>query len=214
MAVAAPSLSYAQGPWQAAAAPGYNEGFQRGVVAGRDDVRRGQSYDYTDETDYRRGDVGYRAQYGSRDRYRDDFRRGFETGYRSGYGNVISRNPNAPYYDGRDPYGGRGPYNDGRAPYGGRAPYIPNDRRNDLAFTRGFNDGYEKGLDDGHDRRRFDPVDEGWYRSGDRGYERWYGPKELYKARYRDAFRSGYEQGYEDGRRYGNRRPWWWPFDN
>jgi flagellar biosynthesis/type III secretory pathway protein FliH len=74
---------------------------------------------------------------------------------------------------------------------------------NPRAYEQGFNDGYEAGLDDGEDGRRFDPIAESRYRSGDRGYEREYGTREAYKIDYRNAFRQGYEAGYNDGRRYG-----------
>jgi flagellar biosynthesis/type III secretory pathway protein FliH len=88
--------------------------------------------------------------------------------------------------------------------------------RFDVAFRNGEEDGYKEGLRDGERGDRFDPVREKRYRSGDHGYDRRYGPKELYKDRYRDGFRRGYEDGYQDGRRYGrrnsNRGPSWWPF--
>jgi hypothetical protein len=199
VALAVPAVAVAQGPWYGS--PAYSEGVTRGARAGDEDRRRGQSYNFTDETDYRRADAGYRPQYGPIDRYRDEFRRGFEVGYRQGYSPAAGRGV-PPRYDGRPPYDGRGP-----SGYDGRYAV---DRR-DLATLTGYTDGYERGLDDGRDRRRFDPIGEGRYRSGDHGYERWYGPKELYKVRYREAFRSGYERGYEDGRRSGQ-RPWWWIF--
>lgn len=75
--------------------------------------------------------------------------------------------------------------------------------RVDFAFRTGEEDGYKEGLHDGERGDRFDPVREKRYRSGDHGYDRRYGPKELYKDRYRDGFRRGYEDGYQDGRRYG-----------
>ena len=218
IALAAPALVSAQAPWPSSTSPGFTEGLNRGVRAGEEDARRGQSYNFTDESDFRNADAGYRSQYGPRDRYRDEFRRGYESGYRSGYGRysrVPSQGGLPPYYDGRVP-DGRVPYD--RRTYGDprygdpRYPYGGVDRRNDLALVTGYSDGYDRGLDDGHDRRRFDPVGESRYRSGDHGYERWYGPKDLYKARYREAFREGYEQGYQDGRRYSGQRPWWWPF--
>lgn len=193
--------------------PGYTEGLNRGVRAGEEDSRRRESYNFSDESDYRNADAGYRSQYGSREYYRDEFRRGYEAGYRSGYGQYGAYGgtvPNGPTYDGRGPYNGRRP-SDGRVPYDPRSPY-GTARPRDLAYATGYNDGYERGLDDGHDRRRFDPVGESRYRSADNGYERAYGTKELYKQRYREAFRTGYEQGYEDGRRFNGQRPRWWPF--
>lgn len=92
--------------------------------------------------------------------------------------------------------------------------------RFDLAFRNGEEDGYKEGLKDGERGERFDPVREKRYRSGDHGYNRRYGPKELYKDRYRIGYRRGYEDGYQDGRRYDrnnrndrrNPLPGWWPF--
>ncbi|MEO6222494.1 MAG: hypothetical protein ABIP90_04535 [Vicinamibacterales bacterium] len=88
--------------------------------------------------------------------------------------------------------------------------------RFDLAFRTGEEDGYKEGLHDGEKGDRFEPVKEKRFRSGDHGYDKRYGSKELYKDRYRDAFRRGYEQGYQDGRRYdrrsSDRGPSWWPF--
>lgn len=109
------------------------------------------------------------------------------------------RNPR----DQRDPRDDR----DNRGTWGRRA--VP---RFDVAFRNGQEDGYKEGLRDGERGDRFDPVREKRYRSGDHGYDRRYGPKELYKDRYRDGFRRGYEDGYRDGRRYDRRTPGWWPF--
>ena len=64
-------------------------------------------FEFTDESDYRRGDSGYRSQYGNRDRYRDSFRYGYQEGYRNGYGN----------------YGGR--YGNGRTAVSRRGPTVP-----------------------------------------------------------------------------------------
>ncbi len=76
----------------------------------------------------------------------------------------------------------------------------------DPAFERGYADGYEKGLDAARDRDPYDPIRHRWYRSGDRGYGGWYGPRGHYRNTYRLGFRDGYEHGYRDGRVYrGNR---------
>jgi flagellar biosynthesis/type III secretory pathway protein FliH len=190
----APAAALAQAPWNAPRSQGaydnaFNEGYTRGVRAGADDARRGDDYRFTDESDYRRGDAGYRSQYGSRDRYRDEFRRGFEQGYRNGYGD-------------RGTIRGVPPYAGNSRP-GGR--YVATDP----AISNGYNDGYEAGLKDAQDRRRFDPTSEGRYRSGDHNYERRYGSKDAYKIRYRDAFRQGYEEGYQDASRYSTRGRGW-----
>jgi hypothetical protein len=78
-------------------------------------------------------------------------------------------------------------------------------RINDPAFDNGYADGYEKGLDDGRDRREFDPTRHDWYRSADRNYDPSYGTRAVYANIYRDGFRSGYEAGHADGERYGDR---------
>ena len=184
--VGAPTAALAQGSiqfsWNSGSAPvrvAYDQGFQRGQRAGLDDARRGDRFGFEDESDFRRGDAGYRSQDGTRDRYRDSFRVGFEAGYRTGYGDERVA---------RLPYGepGRGPgYYDNRP--AGRA---------DLAYTNGFNDGYSEGQKDARDRHRFDPIAESRYRSGDHGYKDRYGNKNFYRDNYRIAFREGYERGY------------------
>lgn len=174
--------------------PGYEEGYQRGLRAGTDDARRGSAFNFSISLDFRRGDIGYRAQFGNRDRYRNEFRRAFELGYRSGYGN--GRNSGyGGYYDRGLPGNRQGP------------PWTPGRgaARADVAIQQGYSDGYEAGLDDARDGRRFDPVSERRYRSADRGYNNSYGPRERYKANYRTGFLSGYEAAYEDTVRYGRR---------
>jgi hypothetical protein len=201
-ALAAPvDVAEAQPGWDSRpVAVGYDEGYRCGLRIGEDHGRRGQAFNFGVVIEYRQGDLGYRSAYGSRDRYRAEFRRGFEVGYRSGYDRY-----------GRGRQGGPPPWSNGRG-YGPGGRYGGTSARYDLAIQTGFDDGYRAGLDDGRDRRRFDPIAEGRYRSGDHGYERWYGPREGYKANYRSGFRQGYEQGYEDGRRYYGGRQRWWPF--
>ena len=97
-----------------------------------------------------------------------------------------------------------------RDPYANRSG---NRRFGDVAFDNGYADGYEKGLDDGNDRREFDPTRHRWYRDADREYNREYGSRAQYANVYRDGFKSGYEAGYADGDRYRNnqgtsRLPW------
>jgi hypothetical protein len=183
LSIAAPTAAFAQSGWTG---PGYREGYARGQRAGAEDARRGQSFEFTDESDYRRADDGYHSSFGNRDRYRESFRYGYQEGYRAGYG---SWGPTA-----------RGPIPRWSAGQGRGVS------RYDLAYQTGLNDGYEAGLDDGRDDRRYDPVGERRYRNGDRGYERYYGPRELYKNQYREAFRTGYARGYADGRRYDDDR--------
>jgi hypothetical protein len=185
--------------------PAYRAGLERGFRIGEDDARRNRPFDLAAKSDYRSGDAGYRREFGDRNRYRVEFRFGFETGYRRGFDRYRSG------FEGR---GGWRPGAGGPPPWAvarGRGGY----QRTDYAFRLGFTDGYEAGLRRGRDRRQFDPIGEGRYRDGDRGYERNYGSRDFYRLRYREAFREGYQHGYEDGWRYDGRqsgRPWWWPW--
>jgi hypothetical protein len=70
----------------------------------------------------------------------------------------------------------------------------------DVAYERGFEDGYDRGRRAARSNDRFDPRRERWYRSADRGYNRRYGSENRYRQSYRDAFVRGYEQGYREGR--------------
>ena len=235
LAVAVPLTAAAQAvPRQGVQSPAYRTGYDRGVYAGQEDGRRNDRFEYTDESDYRSADRGYSRNYGDRDRYRAEFRQGFENGYREGYGRY--QNGSGNYGN----YGRNGGYNDGtwRPGAGGPPPWAQGRgrgagswQRNDLAYQNGFTDGYDEGLKAGRDRQRFDPVNEGRYRSADHGYRSQYGSKDAYKATYRTAFREGYEAGFNDSRQYDSRnggyydpryndprnssgqsRPWWWPW--
>jgi flagellar biosynthesis/type III secretory pathway protein FliH len=205
LALAAPVMLEARDQWGPnGTQQAYNEGYNRGVRSGEEDGRRRESYNFNDESDFRRGDIGYRREYGNVEVYRNQFRRGFEQGYRTGYERYA--------YSGNDRRNGPPPWSNGRgngnSPFERYGNYRYNE--NNLALQTGFNDGYERGLDDGRDRRRNDPFAESRYRDGDHGYDRRYGSREAYKISYRDAFRQGYERGYSDGRRNGSRS--WWPF--
>ena len=75
------------------------------------------------------------------------------------------------------------------------------------AYAHGRADGYEQGFEDARDRDAYDPRRNRRYRSADRGYHGWYGPKEYFRQAYRQGFLDGYERGYRDGRRYRGPRP-------
>jgi hypothetical protein len=188
---------------------GYREGIQRGA----DDARDGRRFEPQRDRVYRDGDRGYNSRYGSREWYRNEFRRGYSTGYRDGYYSVqgdgryrrdrISRSD-----DGRISRSDDGRISrsdDGRISQGrrdgiyGRGPGRTRGYQ-EPAFARGYSDGWEKGLDDGRDRDRYDPVRHGDYKDGDNGYDRSYGSKDAYRNNYRAGFRQGYEDGYRDGR--------------
>jgi flagellar biosynthesis/type III secretory pathway protein FliH len=169
---------------------GYENGFQEGLRQGEADALRGRAFDVYGDPAYRAGDRGYSFRFGDRTTYRNLYRNGFEAGYRNGYsaggGNRVGQS------DAR-----QGRVFPGR---GGRQQF------QEPAVARGFNDGYERGLSDGRDGDRYDPVGSRDYRDGDNGYSGSYrGTRDAYKNNYRTGFRQGYEDGYRDGTRYDRR---------
>jgi hypothetical protein len=70
------------------------------------------------------------------------------------------------------------------------------------ALQNGVSDGYQKGLDDVHDRKFPDVTRQKWYRSGDHDYNSRYGSKDLYRTEYRRGFQEGYDRAYREGRRF------------
>ena len=157
---------------------GYSSGYQSGERAGFDDARKGDRFQFTDESDYRNFSRS-RPRDSNEARFREDFLRGFEAGYRTGYEGVRERRNQS----GTPSWSNGGGYARGRTVY-------------DLPSDYGFRDGYEAGVNDARDRHRFDPLGESRYKSGDHGYERTYGSRDEYRARYRTSFREGYEQGF------------------
>ncbi|MCA1560336.1 MAG: hypothetical protein LC804_08740 [Acidobacteria bacterium] len=63
----------------------YDNGYQDGLVKGREDERRNRSYDPARHSWYRSGDRGYNRRFGSRDEYRATYRDGFLAGYQNEY---------------------------------------------------------------------------------------------------------------------------------
>jgi hypothetical protein len=167
------------------------EGYNDGARAGRDDARDGRPFEYQRHRDYRDANRGF-GRGGDRNAYTQQYRAGFVAGYRDAY---YARGRGPVLRGGRPSYGGGPSYGEQR--YGGYG------RGTDVAYTRGRDEGYRKGLEDGRDRDPRDPWRHGWYRDGDRGYRREYGPRALYQRSYRAAFEQGYAQGYADGRRRG-----------
>jgi hypothetical protein len=176
----------------------YDHGYRKGLDHGRDDAKDRRSYDYRRDKDYRKSDDGYKGRYGGREWYANEFRRGYLAGYERGYKEYAARYDNGRYRnDGYDRDGGHdrnsGPYaNDGR--YG--RPY-PRAVAN-AGYSRGYNDGLQKGSDDARHRRTYDLNRQSWYRSADRGYDRDYGSRYDYQASYRQGFERGYADGYRE----------------
>jgi hypothetical protein len=59
----------------------YDNGFRQGARHGQDDAQHHRDFQLDRDRDYRRGDDGYRREYGEHDFYRREFRRGYEAGY-------------------------------------------------------------------------------------------------------------------------------------
>ena len=76
---------------------------------------------------------------------------------------------------------------------------------NDPAYSRGYDDGYRKGLEAARDGDRYDVRREGLYRDGDRGYDSRYGSRNQWRQAYRDGFTTGYDQGYRNARSQNGR---------
>ena len=71
----------------------------------------------------------------------------------------------------------------------------------DPATAKGYDSGYERGLADGREGQRYDPVRHRDYRDAERGYVSGYGSRDGYKTNFRSGFRQGYEDGYREGTR-------------
>jgi len=172
----------------------YDRGFREGSNQGARDGRDRRTFAYEQYRPYQRADSGYDRSYGSVDLYRQAFRQGFAAGYRSGY-----------YRDNRSvavPRGGYPGAYSGRYPAGSSYGYVTRGR-DDYAYRNGYQDGWEKGVEDTRKHRSYDLLRHRRYRNGDHDYERWYGPREFYENVYRDGFRAGYDQAYRQGVRYG-----------
>ena len=71
----------------------------------------------------------------------------------------------------------------------------------DPATAKGYDSGYERGLGDGREGQRYDPVRHRDYRDAERGYASAYGSRDGYRTNFRTGFRQGYEDGYREGSR-------------
>ena len=71
----------------------------------------------------------------------------------------------------------------------------------DPATAKGYDAGYNRGLTDGREGQRYDPVRHRDYREAERGYESAYGSRDGYRTNFRSGFRQGYEDGYREGTR-------------
>jgi hypothetical protein len=60
-------------------------GYDAGIKAGRNDHSRGERFNFTDESDYKKATKGYNSRLGDRSLYQRYFRAGFESGYRDSW---------------------------------------------------------------------------------------------------------------------------------
>ena len=67
--------------------PAFARGHEAGKARGLADAKNGERYDPVASREYRDGDRGYTASYGSRDAYKSNYRAGFRQGYEDGYRN-------------------------------------------------------------------------------------------------------------------------------
>jgi hypothetical protein len=67
--------------------PAFARGYEAGRARGVADAKDGERYDPVASREYRDGDRGYTASYGSRDAYKSNYRAGFRQGYEDGYRN-------------------------------------------------------------------------------------------------------------------------------
>jgi len=65
--------------------PAFARGYTAGKERGLADAKKGDRYDPVASREYRDGDLGYAASYGSRDAYKSNYRAGFRQGYEEGY---------------------------------------------------------------------------------------------------------------------------------
>jgi hypothetical protein len=165
----------------------YDAGYRLGLQSGERDGRAGRDLDYGRESAYRDGSLGYSIRFGSRDAYRAAFRAGFADGYRAAYVQ----------------YGRQGGWW-GSSPRPGGPWTAP---LRELAFDRGYRDGFDQGRRLGLRRARYDPRSERAYRNGDGGYDLRFGSRGVYRQYYREGFLLGYERGYRASR-VGGIRGW------
>ena len=65
--------------------PAFARGYAAGKIQGAADAKKSDRYDPVASKEYRDGDPGYAASYGSRDAYKSNYRAGFRQGYEEGY---------------------------------------------------------------------------------------------------------------------------------
>jgi hypothetical protein len=62
-----------------------NAGYNKGIEEGRKDRRRGDRFEFRDNSSYQRATTDYNSRFGDRELYRQYYRQGFQNGYRDGY---------------------------------------------------------------------------------------------------------------------------------
>lgn len=62
-----------------------NAGYNEGIKEGRNDRRKGRSYEFRNSSSYQKATKDYNSRDGDRELYRQYFRMAFENGYDAGY---------------------------------------------------------------------------------------------------------------------------------
>jgi hypothetical protein len=65
--------------------PAFTNGFNDGYKEGEKDGRKNDRFDPIGENRYRKGDHGYRREYGSKEQYKNAYRDAFRAGYEQGF---------------------------------------------------------------------------------------------------------------------------------
>ena len=148
---------------------------------------------YSSQAQHERGELqrdsancGYYGAYGSNDHDADDRWRGDGSrNYGGAYGDRYYGYDRG-YYGNGGSYGNVGTYGN----YDGGSNY------SSAAFDNGYRDGISDSQRDRQKGKAYRPDKNDRYEDADRGYNRDYGDKNLYKSQYRQGFQRGYAEGY------------------
>jgi hypothetical protein len=163
---------------------GYRDGFERGRLD------REQNLPHNSRVgDYRMADRGYEPYMGSHEAFVDGYLDGYRSGYEDGFNQQRGQWDRTYRIDpGYDP--DRRYSEDARVYEEHRWGY------QDVAYDIGYRDGVSMGQHDAARHKDFRPEKNDRYEDADHGYQKSYGDKNAYKARFREGFLRGYSDGY------------------
>jgi hypothetical protein len=170
---------------QTALNAGYNEGMKDGTEARQE----GRSYDYRNQSSYRKATKDYSSRLGDRGLYQGYFREAYETGYNDGFNPQDTRYDNDGNRDNNSDRNRRGRNWDRYDNYGGTSTL------RQTALNAGYNEGIKEGRKDRNNNGRADFRNNNEYQKATTDYSSKLGSRRLYQRYYRE----GYENGYYDG---------------